>query len=319
MKIVPFDELTPELDRERALVHLAAFGGVYPARSFELERRRLRNFADYVGVFALDEGRVVGQVFVQRIPYAFRDGPGTVAGIAAVGTRPDRGRTGVARRLLTEVHRRERAAGIPYAALWTNRSWGAHALYERLGYRDVYSSPWVVRAPDGRKERAIPGIRPGRGTDVSDVDRLHDRLAADRPGFYHRPKGFSRVMVRLGHLDPAKNLLVAHRGRELVGYAYLDPSPWRVVCGELLGDSAGVRRRLVRAVRRAARDRHAVFQHALLWDSPEVFRGPASGRAPYGWYGMMGLRLDRAWTGSEAVRAFATTDPRFLCLAGDLF
>ena len=161
MRILTYDELAPEMDPDRALIHLSAFGGVYPSRAVGLRRRRLKILPDYVGVFAVEAGRILGQVFVDRLPYAFRDGPGTISGIAAVGTRPDKGRAGIARLLLTEVHRREREAGIDFAALWTNRSWGAHSLYERLGYRDVYSSPWALHGPVGRRgARGRPkGIR----------------------------------------------------------------------------------------------------------------------------------------------------------------
>ncbi len=321
MRVVTYDELTPEMETDRALIHLSAFGGVYPSRTVDIERRQLNTLADYVGVFAVEGGHVLGQVFVQRIPYAFRDLRGTLSGIAAVGTRPDQGRTGIARRLLTEVHRREREAGMEFAALWTNRSWGAHALYEQLGYRDVYASPWVVRLsgkPSGRRGQA-PGIRPGRSSDIPEIDDLHDRRYAGRYGYCRRPRGVGQVLVRLGYLHPSQNLLVARRGRELVGYAHIDPNPWRVICGELVGGSAAVRQALVHEVNRVAGERRAVFQHTLLSESPEIFRGRGYASVPTGWYGMMGLDLAREWTTREAIDRFATADPRFVCLAGDRF
>jgi GNAT superfamily N-acetyltransferase len=321
MRVLTYDELTPEMDLDRALIHLSAFGGVYPSRTVDLERARLKALADYAGLFAVEGGRVLAQVFVQRIPYAFHDGPGTISGIAAVGTRPDRARAGIARRLLTEVHRREREAGIEFAALWTNRSWGAHGLYERLGYRDVYSSPWVAHGPAGRQWRGAraKGVRPGRRTDLSAIDDFHDRQCEGRLGFYRRPNGFSRVMYRLGHLDPGRNLLVARRGPRMLGYAHIDQNRWRVTCGELVGSSAAARRSLVHEVGRAAGGRHFVFQHTLLSESPEIFRGPGYRSVPTGWYAMMGLDLSRPWTTSEAIHQFATNDPKFVCLAGDRF
>lgn len=321
MRILTYDELAPEMDPDRALIHLSAFGGVYPSRAVDLRRRRLKILPDYVGVFAVEAGRILGQVFVDRLPYAFRDGPGTISGIAAVGTRPDKGRAGIARLLLTEVHRREREAGIDFAALWTNRSWGAHSLYERLGYRDVYSSPWALHGPVGRRgARGRPkGIRPGRVSDLSDIDELHDCQCEGRLGFYRRPRGFGRVTVSLGDVDPGKNLIVARRDQELVGYAHLDQNPWRVICGELVGDSAAARRALVNEVSRVADGRHFVFQHTLLSESLELFRGRGYTSIPIGWYGMMGLDLSREWTPGEAIHRFATDDPRFVCLAGDRF
>ena len=133
MRVLPYDELSPPMHRDRALLHLSAFGGVFLSREIALMRRKLPTFSDYVGLFAVEGARVLGQLYVLRLPYEFSDGPGTISGIAGVATRPDVGRTGIARRLLTEAHRRERRAGQRYCSLWTNRSWGAHALYESLG------------------------------------------------------------------------------------------------------------------------------------------------------------------------------------------
>lgn len=321
MRVLTYDELTASMDLDRALIHLSAFGGVFSSRAVSLVRSRLKALADYVGVFAVENGRVLGQIFVQRIPYAFRDGPGRISGIAVVGTRPDRGRHGIARRLLTEVHQREREAGLEFAALWTNRSWGAHTLYERLGYRDVYSSPWVVHGPAGpRRRRArAPGVRPGRRTDLEEIDRLHDRECERRLGFYRRPRGFSATDVLLGSIDPGKNLIVARQGPKLVGYAHIDPSSSRVLCGELVGESSAVRRLLVSEVIRSAGKRHFVFQHTLLGDAPALFRGHGYLSVPTSWYVLMGADLRHDWTRSEAVGRFATDDPRFVCLAGDRF
>lgn len=321
MRFVTYDELTSSLDRDRALIQLSAFGGIFPSEVLNFLRSRLKNFADYVGVFAVEGRRVLGQVYVQRIPYDFSDGAGTVTGISAVGTRPDVARSGVARALLTEVHRRERDAGQEYAALWTNRSWGAHGLYEKLGYRDIYSSPWVVHSPllVARKRLRAQGIRPGHVADLDDLDEFHDRQAEGRLGFSRRPEGFSEARVRARSVDPAKNLIVARRKGKLLGYAHLDRGPWRILCGELMAASREVREALVHEVARAARGHYFVFQHTLVTDTPEIFRGPGYGSCPTGWYGLMGMRLGREWGRGEAVRRFATEDPRFICLAGDRF
>jgi predicted N-acetyltransferase YhbS len=320
MRILAFDELDHSMDLDRTLIHLAAFGGVFPTRAVDI-LRRLKSLADYVGVFAVEKGRVLGQVFVLRIPYAFRDGPGMVSGIAAVGTRPDRGRVGIARSLLAEVHRREREAGLECVSLWTNRSWGAHGLYEKLGYRDVYSSPWVVSAPRvaGRRSVRRHGLRPARLSDLTAIDRLHDLLAEDRLGFYRRPKGFSRAKVRLAVLDPAKNLVVAWRGGEIVGYAHLGQNPHHVICGELVAESTAARRSLISEVERSSKEVPIAFQHTLVTDTPGIFQGPGYSTTPEGWYVMMGGALGRDWTQRQAVDQFATKDPKFICLAGDRF
>lgn len=321
MKILTYDELSPGLEADRALVHLAAFGGVFGPEKIRIIRSGVNNFAEYVGVFAVDRGRLIGQIFVLRVPYAFADGPETVGGIAAVGTSAERGRQGVARALLEEVHERERAEGIRHTALWTNRSWGAHALYEKLGYRDVYFPPYALRAtsPTRRDASRPRGLRRGRRADLADIDRLHAVFGEDRLGFYRRPEGLSETEARLGNLKPRENLLVYRSGRRLRGYAHLDRNPYRAVCGELVAASERVRRELVHEVERAAGRVPLVFQNTVVTDGGRAFAPPRFARSSTSWYGLMGCRPGKAWSPSEAVRAFGCRDPRFVCLAGDRF
>lgn len=320
MRIVTYPELSPSMERDRTLSNLAAFGGVLSPARIDVVRR-LGILSDYVGVFAVDDDRLLGHVYVERIPYTFREGTELISGIVAVGTRPDARRSGVARALLSEAHRREREAGLRYAALWTNRSWGAHALYEQLGYRDVYSSPWVVvsSSPSRAARLRPPRARFGTRSDLDDIDRLHDRLATDRLGYCRRPLGFTRAEVRIGGLDPSRNLIVVRKGGRLIGYARLDRNSQRVICGELVAESAPVARALLVRAKHVARGIPLAFQHTLVADHPELFHGRDVTSVPLGWYVMMASALGRTWTQEGAIRQFATDDPRFLCLAGDRF
>ena len=309
------------MELDRTLLHWGAFGGVFSSAAIEVLRRTERCLAEYVGVYAVERDRVLGQVVTLRLPYRFDDGEETISGISAVTTRAERGRTGVARTLLEEVHRRELEAGLRYAALWTNRSWGAHRLYERFGYRDVYAPPWAVHGPGPAPVRPAGGLlmRPGRRSDLQEIDRLHDRMADGRLGYVHRPRAFSRGEMRMGMLDPSKNLIVARRHGTLVGYAHLDRNPNRAICGELIATSTAAKRTLVREVVRRSTGVPYSFQHTLVTDDPQMFRGPQFARCQGGWYGMMGAELGRRWTGRQAVRQFGTDDRRFLCLIRDRF
>lgn len=318
MRILSFDELSAAQDRSRALVNMAAFGNVYDRHHVETYRRRLRCFSDYVGVFAVDGDEVLGQVFVLRLPYQFSDGPGQISAVATVGTRPDASRTGIAETLLHEVHRREREAGLRYAALWTNRSWGAHHLYEKLGYRDVYSPPWVVRLPPSRRPPKPP-VRFATPADLHGIQRLHRQLAGERLGHRERPLGWLQVDAQLGHVDPSTDLLVRFQGNELLGYAHLDRNGRRIICGELVATSAKVKRELVAGVAWVAQSLPWAFQHTLVTDEPSMLRGRAAVYGRIGWYAMMGCDLSRAWTVRQAEDEFGTRDSRFICLAGDRF
>lgn len=321
MRVRTFDELTSEMELDRAVLHATAFGGTFPRRAVEIYRRRAAMFSDYVGLFAVEAGHVVGQIFALRLPYAFRDGPGTISGIAGVATRPDRAHRGVAKRLLTELHERELDDGISYAGLWTNRSWIAHGLYEKFGYRDVHMPPWAVRAPSKAARRPPRGmtLRYGRRADLDSLDALREDRTRDRLGFYRRPKGSGRAAALAGDLHPTQSLLVAQEGGRPVGYAHVEVNPGRVLCGELVGRTPRVERALRNAVAGVRPHAPCFFQHTLVSDAPKVFRSPSYTVVTTGWYGFLGAKLGHHWSRRAAASEFATTDPRFVCSAGDRF
>jgi len=319
MRFLTYDELTPSMEMDRTLIHLASFGGAFPRRSVDLWRRRTRLLAEYVGVFAVERGRLIGQTFVLRIPYTFPGGTEVVSAIAAVGTRPDRGRAGVARSILTDIHRREHEAGVRFSTLWTNRSWGAHGLYEKLGYRDVYSSPWAVHAPSPRPPKRHPGIRPARANDLPAIEQLHSRAAQGRLGFLRKEPGYLATAAAAGELDPAKELVVVRSGSRVSGYAQVDSTPYRTICGEMVATSMAARRALMGEVERRARKTPYAFQHTPVTDDLSLFRSGGFTLVNTTWYGFMANALGRSWSAPSARSQFATTDPRFLCMAGDRF
>jgi len=317
MQIRTFDELTPEMERSRQLVNISAFGTIF-SRERIADMRRRKAVADYVGVCAVERGEVLGHVAVELIPYDFPDGPETISGIATVGTRPDVGRSGIAGKLLREAHARERAEGRRFSALWTNRSWGAHALYEKLGYRDVYSSPWALHGTPRRPSHA-PGVRPARRSELDALDRLHDAWAAGRIGYCRRHPGSLSSAVRFHYVDPATDLLVyRHRGT-LAGYAQLERSPRRVICGELVACTSRAASSLVAGVAGVSGGLPYAFQHTVVIDQPKLFRPPEYLWGKTSWYGMMAADLGGEWSRPQAEVHFGTRDPRFLCLSGDRF
>jgi GNAT superfamily N-acetyltransferase len=321
MRFLTFDELTPSMDADRLLVHLASLGGAADRRAVALWRRRSNLLAEYVGVFAVDRGRVVGQTLVKRLSYTFPDGTEPIGAIASVGTRPDRARAGIARQLLTEVHRRELDAGIRYVSLWTNLSWGAHRLYEKLGYRDAYLFPWAVRPPAPASTRSpLRGrARPGRVTDLPELERLHERRARGRLGFCHRPVGSFRFAVATRELDPVREMIVVRENGKITGYALLQSNSYRTVCGEMVASSDRVRATLVGEIERRAKGAAVAFNMTPVSDTPELFRRRGYTTMDRGWYVFMTAPLRGEWTAREAVKRFASHDPRFLCLMGDRF
>ncbi len=319
MKLLTFDELPASYDPSRAIVSLAAFGEFRDRRTVTLARRPPSRLAEYVGVFAVDRGVVVGQMFVERIPYTFPHGTETVSGIAGVTTRIDHARGGIARRLLEEVHRRERAAGIRHSILWTNRSWGAHRLYEELGYRDVYTPPFAVRTLPSHRPRSLGReVRVARRSDLREIELLHARSGEGRWGFAQRPPGFARREVATGDYRLEDVLVAVDQGRPC-GYAVGGDRRGRARCGELVASSASVR-----ALLRAALEARASTGQVTFWDGVVNDMGPELRRRGYvvasaGWFGLMATTFGRERSRAELVREFGTNDRRFRCFSGDRF
>ena len=141
LRILEFGELPASLEPQAHLLDVAVgwspldFGRVNEAIKLGYPR------ADYVGVYAVEKNEIQSVVRVLRVPYTLADGTSeTISAIAAVVTRRDRSGKGLARELLEEVHRREAAAGIRFATLWTGLSIFAHNLYKSMG------GGWIIEA-----------------------------------------------------------------------------------------------------------------------------------------------------------------------------
>jgi GNAT superfamily N-acetyltransferase len=321
MQILTYDELPRRLEASRLILSLSAFAGnAFPRALLDRLRPRATWWPDYVAVYAVEGADVLGQVIVLRLQYQFPHGTATVSGLASITTRQDRSRGGIARALVEDVHRRERDAGIRYSTLWTNPSWYAHSLYERLGYRNLYQYPWAVRGVGSYRRPSSHGgsIRPARSADLDSIDRFHNDRMRERWGFGARGEGYLRFFASQG-LDPGKELLVARHAGRLVGYARYDLNLRRMICGELLGTSLGVRLQLIGEVERRALGAPVAFQQSVIPDSPSAFRGARYARADRGWWVLMGRPLDREVSETEARELFGTDSSRFACYSGDRF
>jgi GNAT superfamily N-acetyltransferase len=181
--------------------------------------------ADYHAVYAVEDDEILSKVETRWLTFRSPGGSKPVAGISDVTTRPTAGRRGLAGALFEEVHRREAARGVEWSFLWTHLSWGAHRLYERLGYTDVYSTPVSLRHVPRRKARAArrPTGYDWRIPTARDAGRLEQMLSQateDRIGFLPRSPGSFKAAFELGWRTPEK-LRVLVSGRERVGYANL--------------------------------------------------------------------------------------------------
>ncbi len=259
------------------------------------------------------------QLFVFRMPYRFPGGPGNVSGISFVVTRLDAGRKGIARSLLEEAHRRERAAGQRHSTLWTSRAWAAHRIYERLGYRDLYEVRWAFR--ERTSDRPLPpGYRtqPVRTSDLRQLERFHQTVSRDRWGFTPRTKASFRADLGARELE-LSNFVLLRRGEEWIGYAIREKVPGGITCGELLGATDEDERLLIRAVEREAGGGFNAFAFTPLTQRLRWFAARGYTISPGGYQVWMGTRFDRRESVDQARREFGSQDRRFLCMSHDRF
>jgi GNAT superfamily N-acetyltransferase len=322
LRIYTFDEVPAELEDERLLVHLAALGGSLGRDRVEIWQRRTRALAEYVGLFAIEGGHVLGQTLVRRMTYTFGDGPAPVSGIASVGVRPDHARRGVARRLLEEAHRREREAGQRDIFLWTNGSWGAHRLYESLGYRDLYPAPWAALVPRGTVRPRRPGrlrVRPARSTELARIEALRERWSAARTGFTPRPRGSFAASAEAREIDPEHEILVAEARGALEGYAHARGDAHRILCGELVALDPSADSALLARLETVAGRRVLAFRNSVVDEQRRELDRRGYARLSTGWWTLMGTPLERTLGARAARRRYGADDPRFLCHSGDQF
>ncbi|MDE1820058.1 MAG: GNAT family N-acetyltransferase [Euryarchaeota archaeon] len=309
------------MEASRAATHLGAFGGFLSPSEVAIWRR-LGSFSDYVGVFAVEAGQVLGHAYALRLPYTYPDGRvERVSGVAGVGSRPDHRGRGLARRMLEEIHRRERKEGIDHIALWTNRSWGAHGIYERLGYQDVYGIPLAVRAVPRTMRPAsnTVRVRHGRVTDLPRLEEVHVRATRGRIGFTPRLPRSLVAEHKARALDPPKDLLVATDGGRPVGYARVEEDPSRVRCPELLTEGPGAALALIEAMERRGRGRMCTWCLSAVADQGAELRRRGYLFVPTGWYGMMACRLRGEANASQVRAELGVDQPRWVVHRGDQF
>ncbi len=279
-------------------------------------------YRGYHALFAVRDGDVLSRAVGLDLTLTTRSCDEPLLGIADVVTRPDSLGRGLAPLLIEELHRRARARGIRWAALWTHRTWSAHRGYERLGYRDAYSPAFLLK-----RIRAIPSadppegytLRPCRLRDAALLDALFDRASAERVGFVRRPPRAFEARFRLGGRRSNTVQLLLHQGKP-TGYAVLDADQHQVVCHEALAVRRADRIALLRLLERRSVGRWLVFRRT-------TFVGELGVRAARRGYSALPLEhstlmvkpLGRLPPADRAALARTFGDPRFSCHTGDMF
>jgi GNAT superfamily N-acetyltransferase len=321
MRIVSLEQLPPDL--------AAAWGTlVWSDQDVPMDTAFLRKaralgipLADYGGLAVTEGDRVLAQVTVGRYPLTTPEGTETFTGLADVVTLPDALRRGLCRQLLIELHSRERKDGHHLAMLWTRRSWGAHRLYERLGYRDIYSPPTAVLPPHPSTRRLPPNItvRSARRADSELLESLFERATRGRIGFVPRFPNSFEARFALRWRTPTDHHLV-FQGSRPVGYFFSGESPRHLAVFEGVVTDRALLSRLVDAMLCYARGRWVAIAHTtLVNDAHGLLEERGFSFAPSGHAVLMARSLTASPSTGVARLRRMVRDARFSFHRGDMF
>ena len=262
MKLFDLDGLPQALERQLAGLATAEGDAPQDRRLLRQMVRRGYPASEYFGIYVAEAGRLLSKVETVLNSFTLGDHQETVVGITGVITDPDAGRRGLARAAFEEVHRREKRAGRDWAFLWTRRTWGAHRLYEKLGYRDVFFPPSAARrAPVRRslRRRAKDArLRVAHARDAPLLERLLATSTQGRIGFLPRFSGSFRFKFEVGWRTPENHLVLETGGRP-VGYAHIASTPAALTANEVLTVTPELGAEMVHALERVAAGRWLCF------------------------------------------------------------
>ena len=211
MKILEYDNVDPL--QALHVTMLALDFPMTPAYVAHLRQTDPRPFP-CLTVNAVEDGLVLGQVGLFRLPMISTEGREDVGGVWAVSTHPGHAGRAVASVLLEGAHSRMRAAGLRFSSLGTNRYRTAYQLYQQQGYVDMDISAtafakWET-AHQPTRLRAQSSCQVG----YEFIEEIFSSIAKDYLGFSWRHIPFSRL--RLVNLE---DIWVLSENGQPVGYA----------------------------------------------------------------------------------------------------
>ena len=321
MRIVTFHELPPGWEASSTLLMHSAFGSSWDPRELGTKQfdQHYPRYSDYVGLCAVDHGRIVSSVLVHRFPFRTRQRECTCSGLGAVATLPTYTRRGLARRLIEEAHRRERANGSPFMLLYTGRSIVAHALYEGLGYRDVLDFPRAVRWVPNR-ERSLP-----RGWTWRNATRDDWHAIKEMRAYLGRGRsGFTREGVEWGPgpgkwFAPDDMWSVLECDRSIVAYASVRTEGQLRACHEGMACTEKARHLLLRSLESEARGRWLLLGSPLIYELRAAPGIRAYSLAPGSHSVLMAKSLDGPRSPSDLAHELGSDHPSFLIGVADSF
>jgi len=211
MKILEYNDVDP---LQVFYVNMLALDfALTPERVARMRQSDPRPFP-CLAIYAVEDGAVLGQVGIFRLPMISTEGREDVGGIWAVSTHPHHSRGGIASRLLDEAHARMREAGLRFSTLGTSRYRVAYKLYRQHGYEETNVlatalAPWSVAHQPTRVRIQAPGA-----SGYDSVEQVYNEIAPSYLGFAWRHTPFARLRnVSLG------DICILMENNHAVGYA----------------------------------------------------------------------------------------------------
>jgi GNAT superfamily N-acetyltransferase len=222
MQILEYDNVNPFSVLE---LNLLSFRFALTTELAALIRRLDPRPFPFLALYAVDEGNVVGQVGVFRLPMMMTHGPEDVGGIWAMATHPGYSRRGVGSLLIEEAHARMRAAGLRFSVLGTSRHWVAHPFYRRHGYQEIAGFASALNHRDSllSYENKLQ-VKQATRENLDETDALFHQIAIGKIGFARRHDPFMSMMVDIGDAMGIDDLRLLWLDDDLVGYAVVRPS-----------------------------------------------------------------------------------------------
>jgi GNAT superfamily N-acetyltransferase len=186
-----------------------------PEHAEHIRRSDPRPFPCFT-VNAVENGQVLGQVGVFKLPMISTKGREDVGGVWAVSTHPNYSGRGIASRLLDEAHARMLEAGLRFSTLGTDRYRVSYRLYQRHGYVDmnIWASALASWETAHQPTRLNAFTAESQGYEF--VENLFSTLATDYLGFSWRHTPFARLRDRV----PLNNIWLLSKNNSPVGFVF---------------------------------------------------------------------------------------------------
>ena len=316
MKILTYDEV----DHDQALlIHLSGFGWALTEEHVKAMVEHDARIWKPFGIYAVDKGRVLGQIVPFRIPTRTRDGVEDVLGVAEVVTAPGEAQKGIATFLMRRVEEMGVEEGMRTSWLMTGRHLVAHHLYDKMGYFSVSSFP------RGMKRLRRTGAKP-RGVKISDfrkadqrrLSELYREHVAGGYGFTERQWNFLDFPLA-AHVFAKDSIKVARRGKEIIGYSIIRGGPGMLSLVEVVAPKLSDFRAIVRSME-SRRKGALALAGSLIWERQrEKFRSLGYKISPVHWYRLMAKPLRKGFSRRQIEHAYGIDDGRFVFMALDGF